>query len=323
MTSGVSFPVAGVRGRLTQNALLGPRAWFRVGGPADWLFVPEDQADLAYFLSHKPFDLPITVLGACSNVIIRDGGIAGVVVKLARGFSDITVDGTTLIAGAAALDVTVAEHAASAGLAGLEFLAGIPGSVGGAVRMNAGAYGSDIKTVLEWADIMTTDGKVTRLTRAELGFAYRHSALPRNSIVMRAALRGAEDDPSAIRERITQIKAAREASQPVRARTGGSTFRNPEAHKAWELIDKAGCRGLRIGDAQVSEKHCNFLLNLGDATSRDLEMLGDTVREKVLAQSGIDLHWEIMRIGRESFRQPQEKAPLVAPQNIEDEEQTS
>ncbi|GBR70619.1 UDP-N-acetylmuramate dehydrogenase [Gluconobacter kanchanaburiensis] len=300
MTDVSVFPVSGLRGRLTPNAPLGPRAWFRVGGPADWLFIPEDQEDLTVFLKEKPASMPVTVLGACSNVIIRDGGIAGTVIRLARGFADIEVQGTSLIVGAAALDVTVAEHAAAAGLTGLEFLAGIPGSIGGAVRMNAGAYGSDIDAVLEWADVLACNGELRRLSRSELGFAYRHSDLPPDSVVVRASLRGVADDVSSIRDRISGIKASREASQPVRARTGGSTFRNPDGHKAWKLIDDAGCRGLRIGDAQVSEKHCNFLLNLGQASSADLETLGDTVRDKVLAQSGIDLHWEIKRIGRRS-----------------------
>ncbi|WP_225197857.1 UDP-N-acetylmuramate dehydrogenase [Gluconobacter oxydans] len=300
MTGSSDFPVTGLRGRLTPNAPLGPRAWFRVGGPADRLFIPEDQDDLALFLREKPATMPVTVLGACSNVIIRDGGIAGTVIRLARGFADITVLGNSLIAGAAALDITVAEHAAAAGLAGLEFLAGIPGSVGGAVRMNAGAYGSDINAVLEWADILTAEGDLRRLSHDELGFAYRHSELPEGSVVIRASLRGTPDHADAIRSRIADIRASREASQPVRARTGGSTFRNPEGHKAWQLIDEAGCRGLQIGDAQVSEKHCNFLLNLGQASSADLETLGETVREKVLAQSGVDLHWEIKRIGRRS-----------------------
>ncbi|MFT9198838.1 UDP-N-acetylmuramate dehydrogenase, partial [Gluconobacter oxydans] len=229
-----------------------------------------------------------------------DGGIAGTVIRLARGFADISVQDNSLIVGAAALDITVAEHAAAAGLAGLEFLAGIPGSIGGAVRMNAGAYGSDINAVLEWADILTAEGELRRLSHDELGFAYRHSELPQGSVVIRASLRGTPDNADAIRSRIADIRASREASQPVRARTGGSTFRNPEGHKAWQLIDEAGCRGLQIGDAQVSEKHCNFLLNLGQASSADLETLGETVREKVLAQSSVDLHWEIKRIGRKS-----------------------
>ena len=297
MTSQV--PITGLRGRLTPNAPLGPRAWFRTGGPADWLFVPEDLDDLAHALREKPQDLPLTVLGACSNVIIRDGGIAGLVVRLARGFTEITVENDGIIAGAAALDITVAEHAAASGLAGLEFLAGIPGSIGGAIRMNAGAYGSDINAVLDWAEILTQDGVLKRLSCEELHFSYRHSELPADSIVVRVRLRATKATADAVRARIVEIRASREASQPVRARTGGSTFRNPEGHSAWALIDDAGCRGLKLGDAQVSEKHCNFLLNLGAARSRDLEQLGETVRQKVLAKAGIELHWEIRRIGRE------------------------
>lgn len=297
MTSQV--PITGLRGRLTPNAPLGPRAWFRTGGPADWLFVPEDLDDLAHALREKPQDLPLTVLGACSNVIIRDGGIAGLVVRLARGFTEITVENDGIIAGAAALDITVAEHAAASGLAGLEFLAGIPGSIGGAIRMNAGAYGSDINAVLDWAEILTQDGVLKRLSCEELHFSYRHSELPADSIVVRVRLRATKDTADAVRARIIEIRASREASQPVRARTGGSTFRNPEGHSAWALIDDAGCRGLKLGDAQVSEKHCNFLLNLGAARSRDLEQLGETVRQKVFAKAGIELHWEIRRIGRE------------------------
>lgn len=286
------------RGRLTFDAPLGPRAWFRTGGNAEALLVPADQDDLAAVLHALPGSVPVTVLGACSNVIIRDAGVAGLVIRLARGFSDITVDGDVLIAGAAALDMTVAEHAAAASLSGLEFLAGIPGSIGGAVVMNAGAYGSDIAATLEWAEIMTRDGTVQRLSMPELGFAYRHSEVPQDAIVLRAALRGTPGNSISIKAHIAEIKAAREAAQPVRARTGGSTFRNPEGHKAWALIDDAGCRGLTIGGAQVSEKHCNFLLNLGQATSNDLEQLGDEVRARVKATSGIDLHWEIKRLGK-------------------------
>ncbi|WP_367160179.1 UDP-N-acetylmuramate dehydrogenase [Kozakia baliensis] len=289
-----------VRGRLSFDAPLGPRAWFRTGGNAEALFVPDGLEDLAETLRALPQDVPVTVLGACSNVIIRDGGIDGLVIRLARGFAEIVTEADGITVGAAALDMTVAEHAAAAGLSGLEFLAGIPGSIGGAVKMNAGAYGSDIATVLDWAEIMTRGGEVRRLGASELGFAYRHSELPADAIVLRAHLHAVQGDASAIKAHIGEIKAAREASQPIRARTGGSTFRNPDGHKAWALIDEAGCRGLKIGDAQVSEKHCNFLLNLGHATSADLEKLGDEVRARVKAQSGIDLHWEIKRLGKQS-----------------------
>jgi len=245
-----------------------------------------------------PKSTPVTVLGACSNVIIRDGGIEGLVVRLAGGFADIVIEPDGLIAGAAALDMIVAEQAANAGLAGLEFLAGIPGSIGGAVVMNAGAYGSDINAVLDWAEMLLPDGTIARLSNEALAFTYRHAVLPEGAIVLRARLNARPGDAAAIRGHIAEIKAAREASQPVRARTGGSTFRNPEGHKAWQLIDEAGCRGLTRGGAQVSEKHCNFLLNLGEATSTDLEALGDEVRRRVQEHSGIALHWEIKRLGK-------------------------
>nr|WP_252349697.1 UDP-N-acetylmuramate dehydrogenase [Acidomonas methanolica] len=287
----------GTRGRLTHNAPLAPRAWFRSGGPAEALFTPEDADDLAAALRALPRGTPVTLLGACSNVIIRDGGIAGLVIRLARGFSGIDVEADGIVAGAAALDMTLAEHAAAAGLDGLSFLAGIPGSVGGAVVMNAGAYGSDTAAVLDWAEIMLPDGSIRRLDNAALGFSYRHSALPDGAIVLRARFRARKGDPDVIRTHIADIRAARDASQPTRSRTGGSTFANPDGHKAWELIDAAGCRGLRIGDAQVSEKHCNFLLNLGAATSAQLEDLGETVRARVKARSGVALRWEIKRLG--------------------------
>jgi len=288
--------LAGFRGRITPDAPLAPRTWFRSGGPADLLLIPNDLADLQTLL--RQFQGDITVLGACSNIIIRDGGLPGAVVRLTRDFASITVEPDGIIAGAAALDMVVAEHAADAGLAGLEFLAGIPGSIGGAIVMNAGAYGSDIATVLDWAEIVTREGQIERLSTQDLHFAYRHSELPRNAIVTRARLHAKPADKTIIKTHIAEIKASREASQPIRARTGGSTFRNPDGHKAWQLIDQAGCRGLIIGGAQISEKHCNFMINHDNASSTDLETLGDTVRARVLAQSGIDLHWEIKRLGR-------------------------
>ncbi|WP_323990693.1 MULTISPECIES: UDP-N-acetylmuramate dehydrogenase [Nguyenibacter] len=294
--------LSGLRGRLTPGAALGPRTWFRVGGPADLLFQPADTADLAQAMRLLPPDVPVTVLGACSNVILRDGGIAGLVIRLGGGFADIAIEPDGLVAGAACLDMVVAERAAEAGLAGLEFLAGIPGSIGGAVAMNAGAYGSDIATILDWADIVTRDGRTLRLSGAELGFAYRHSALPAGAAVARARLRGTPAPSAEIRRSIAAIRQSREESQPVRARTGGSTFRNPDPaltdRKAWQLIDAAGCRGLALGGAQVSEKHCNFMLNTGTATAAELETLGETVRSRVQAATGIALHWEIKRIGR-------------------------
>ena len=288
-----------LRGRVERNAPLGPATWFRVGGPADVLVRPADLDDLLLLLRDMPADMRLTVLGAASNLIIRDGGIAGVVLRLARGFGDVVVEADGgIIAGAAALDVTVAETAAAAGLAGLEFLVGIPGSIGGAVAMNAGAYGVEIKDVLDWAEIATPEG-LLRLDADALHFAYRHAQLPPRGVVVRARLRAIAGDKLAIAARLGDIRAARESTQPVRARTGGSTFKNPPGdRKAWELIDAAGCRGLAQRAAQVSDKHCNFLLNLGGASAADIEALGEDVRARVLAHSGIALEWEIRRIGR-------------------------
>ncbi|MDJ0387402.1 UDP-N-acetylmuramate dehydrogenase [Roseomonas sp. E05] len=285
-----------LRGRVQAEAPLAAFTWFRTGGPAEWLLRPADAEDLLVLLRDRPAEMPLTVIGAASNLLVRDGGVRGVVVKLARGFSEVMVEADGLVADAAALDATVAEHAAAAGLAGLEFLSGIPGSIGGAVAMNAGAYGTEVKDVLDWAEIATPSG-LLRLEAAALGFGYRRAALPEGGIVTRARFRAAPGDAAAIAARMREIRAAREATQPVRARTGGSTFKNPPGEKAWALIDAAGCRGLRIGEAQVSEKHCNFLINLGSATAADLEELGETVRARVAAQSGITLEWEIRRIG--------------------------
>jgi UDP-N-acetylmuramate dehydrogenase len=286
-----------IRGRAEAAAPLAPFTWFRVGGPAEWLARPADAEDLLTLLATLDPAMELTVLGAASNLIIRDGGVPGVVLRLpARGFGAVTVEADGVIAGAAALDATVAEHAAAAGLAGLEFLSGIPGSIGGAIAMNAGAYGREIVDVLDWAEIATPGGLV-RLDAQALALSYRHASLPPRGVVTRARLRAAPGDAAAIAARMAEIRNAREATQPVRARTGGSTFRNPEGHKAWALIDAAGCRGLMRGGAQVSEKHCNFLLNTGGATAADLEGLGEEVRARVLAHSGVDLHWEIKRIG--------------------------
>jgi UDP-N-acetylmuramate dehydrogenase len=285
------------RGRVTFDAPLGASTWFRVGGPAEYLLRPQDDDDLARFLAALSPELPVTVIGAASNLIIRDGGIPGVVIRLARGFGDVTIEADGLVAGAAALDVTIADHAAAAGLGGLEFLSGIPGSLGGAIAMNAGAYGGEIRDVLDWAEIVGRDGSINRLSAADLALSYRHATLPPGGIVLRVRLFAHPDEPAAIAARMAAIKANREASQPIRARTGGSTFRNPDGHKAWQLIDQAGCRGMVIGDAQVSEKHCNFLINRGAATAADLEALGDAVRARVLAETGIELRWEIRRLG--------------------------
>ncbi|HEX7391223.1 MAG TPA: UDP-N-acetylmuramate dehydrogenase [Acidiphilium sp.] len=286
-----------VRGRIGFDAPLGPTTWFRVGGAAEVLFRPADADDLAAFLRDLSPELPVTAIGAASNLIVRDGGVPGIVVKLARSFGEVAVEADGVIAGAAALDATIAEHAAAAGLAGLEFLSGIPGSLGGAVAMNAGAYGSEIRDVLDWAEIVGGDGTVARYSAADLDLSYRHAHLPHGGIVVRARLHARPGDPAAVAAKMAGIRTSREATQPVRARTGGSTFRNPEGHKAWQLIDQAGCRGMAVGGAQVSEKHCNFLINNGTATAADLESLGDAVRARVLAETGIALIWEIRRIG--------------------------
>jgi UDP-N-acetylmuramate dehydrogenase len=285
------------RGRIQADAPLAPFTWFRAGGSAEILLRPADADDLAGFLRELPHEVPVQVIGACSNLIVRDGGLPGVTIRLARGFSGIKPEAGAIVVGAAALDVTVAEHAAAAGLTGLEFLSGIPGSIGGAVAMNAGAYGGDMATVLDWAEIVTRTGEQRRLLGPELAFAYRHAALPAGAIVTRARLRAIEGCAALIAARMAEIKATREASQPVRTRTGGSTFRNPDGMKAWELIDNAGCRGLTRGDAMVSEKHCNFLINTGAATAADIEGLGEEVRRRVHAATGITLEWEIRRIG--------------------------
>jgi UDP-N-acetylmuramate dehydrogenase len=285
------------RGRVQANAPLAPFTWFRAGGAAEVLVRLADADDLSGFLRDLPNEVPVHVIGACSNLIVRDGGLPGVTIRLARGFSTITPEANGIVAGAAALDVTVAEHAAAAGLTGLEFLSGIPGSIGGAVAMNAGAYGGDLANVLDWAEIVTRTGERRRLLAAQLAFAYRHAALPAGAIVTRVHLRAMQGAPALIAGRMAEIRATREATQPVRARTGGSTFRNPDGMKAWELIDIAGCRGLVRGGAMVSEKHCNFLINTGTATAADIEGLGEEVRRRVMAATGITLEWEIRRIG--------------------------
>ncbi len=292
----VEHAIPSIRGRVQAGAILAPFTWFRVGGPAEWLVRPADAEDLVTLLRDLPAGMPLTVIGAASNLIIRDGGLPGVVVRLGGGFGGVSVEADGLVAGAAALDVTVAEHAAAAGLSGLEFLCGIPGSIGGAVAMNAGAYGAEVKDVLDWAEVATPRG-VQRLPAEAFAFAYRHAALPEGAVVIRARFRATPGDRQAIAARMQQIRVEREATQPVRARTGGSTFKNPPGHKAWELIDSAGCRGLVHGGAQVSEKHCNFLINTGQATAADLEALGEEVRARVQAKSGIALEWEIRRIG--------------------------
>jgi UDP-N-acetylmuramate dehydrogenase len=286
-----------VRGRYTENADLSKITWFRVGGPAEVSFRPADRDDLLAFLAAKPADVPVTVIGVGSNLLVRDGGVPGVVLRLGRDFARMRKEGEEIEAGAACLDLMVAKAAAEAGVGGLEFLCGVPGSVGGALRMNAGAYGRELKDVLVWAEAADPDGKPHRLSPEEMGHSYRRSAVPADWIFLGCRLRGHPDDPAAIRARMAEIQASREESQPIRTRTGGSTFKNPPGEKAWQLIDAAGCRGLTLGGAQVSEKHCNFLINTGTASASDLEALGEEVRRRVKAHSGIELEWEIKRIG--------------------------
>ena len=298
MSAGLIDWLAPVRGRLTANAPIGPLTWFRVGGPAEVLFRPADSADLAEFLAATPPEIPMTVIGVGSNLLVRDGGVNGVVIRLGRGFVEITSrENGEVTTGAGALDLNVALTAAEAGIAGLEFLSGIPGTVGGGFRTNAGAYGSEFKDVLVWAEAVDRSGTLHRATPAELGLSYRHSEVPSDWIFTGALFRGTPGERTKIATRLSEIQAAREASQPIRARTGGSTFANPPGHKAWELIDRAGCRGLSRGAAMVSEKHTNFLINTGGATAADLEGLGEEVRRRVYDHCGIMLEWEIRRIG--------------------------
>jgi UDP-N-acetylmuramate dehydrogenase len=290
-----------IRGRVQLDAPLAPFTWFRAGGRAEFLVRPADAADLATLLRGLPATTPVQVIGAASNLIVRDGGLPGVTIRLARGFSAITTEPDGVIAGAAALDLTVAETAAAAGLTGLEFLSGIPGSIGGAVAMNAGAYGGEMAHVLSWAECVTRDGERRRLSSTDLAFGYRHAKVPPGSVITRARLAAKPGAMPVIAAKMAEIRTAREASQPIRARTGGSTFRNPDGMpggtKAWELIDAAGCRGLSLGGAMVSEKHCNFLINTGSATAADIEALGEEVRRRVKAATGVTLEWEIRRIG--------------------------
>jgi UDP-N-acetylmuramate dehydrogenase len=286
-----------LRGRLLTNQSLADLTWFRVGGPAQVLFIPEDETDLTHFLENLPAEIPVSVIGLGSNLIVRDGGVPGIVVRLGRGFGHITIDGLDLSAGAAVPDVKVARAAQEAGIAGLSFLRGIPGSIGGALRMNAGAYGRETKDALIEARAVDREGRVHILSNAELGFSYRFSAAPGDYIFTQARFRGERGDRDAIAAEMDKITESREATQPIKSRTGGSTFKNPTGRKAWQLIEKAGCRGLRIGDAQISEMHCNFLLNLGNATAADLEALGEVVRRRVKDDSGVELEWEIKRVG--------------------------
>jgi UDP-N-acetylmuramate dehydrogenase len=295
----VSSAMPDLRGRLLANESLAPLTWFRVGGPAQLLFTPADADDLAYFLSKLPSEIPVAVIGVGSNLIVRDGGIAGVVIRLSpRGFGQVTTEGDAITAGTASLDKRVAEAAAAANIGGLEFYFGIPGSVGGALRMNAGANGGETKDVLIEAIGVGRDGTKQVFDNAGMQFVYRNSGVDPSIIFTSAKFRGPITDAALIRARMLDVQQHRETAQPIREKTGGSTFKNPPGHSAWKLVDAAGCRGLRVGGAQVSEMHCNFLINTGDATAHDIETLGETVRARVLAQSGIDLHWEIKRIGQ-------------------------
>lgn len=290
-----------LRGEAEAHASLADFIWFRAGGAAEWLVRPADLADLAAFLAALPPEVPVLPVGVGSNLIVRDGGVRGVVVRLPKSFAQVSIEpGNRVRAGAAAMGITVASAARDAGIAGLEFLRGIPGTVGGAVRMNAGAYGREVVDILVEAVIVRRDGTVETWPLERLDYSYRHSAVPAGAVVVEALFEGAPGDPAAIGAEMDRIAAEREASQPLRSRTGGSTFANPPGHKAWQLIDAAGCRGRRLGNAQVSEKHCNFLLNLGGATSAEIEALGEEVRRIVRERSGIELRWEIERVGEPS-----------------------
>jgi UDP-N-acetylmuramate dehydrogenase len=287
-----------LRGRLLPNQSLAELTWFRVGGPAQVLFMPEDEADLAYLLAHLPAETRAIVIGLGSNLIVRDGGVPGVVIRLGRGFSEIKVeDGERVRAGTAVPDVKVARSAQEAGIAGLAFLRGIPGAIGGALRMNGGAYGGETKDALIEARGVDRQGRVRVFSSGDMHYTYRHCGAPEDVIFTEALFQGRVGDPAAIAAEMDKITESREATQPIKSRTGGSTFKNPPGRKAWQLIDAAGCRGLKVGDAQVSEMHCNFLINLGSATASDIESLGETVRRRVKETSGVDLDWEIKRIG--------------------------
>ncbi|WP_034156708.1 UDP-N-acetylmuramate dehydrogenase [Sphingomonas sp. ERG5] len=294
----VCYALPPLRGTATHEGSLADFIWFRTGGPAEWLVRPQDVNDLAAFMAGLDDETPVLPVGVGSNLIVRDGGVPGVVVRLPKAMAKVSVEpGNRVRAGGAAMGISVASGARDAGIAGLEFLRGIPGTVGGAVRMNAGAYGRDTSDILIEATVVTREGSVEVWPAARLGYTYRHSDLPRGAVVVEALFEGVPGDSKMIGAEMDRIAAEREASQPLRSRTGGSTFKNPDGHKAWALIDAAGCRGLTRGDAQVSEKHCNFLLNLGSATSAEIEALGEEVRAKVKAQSGIELEWEIQRVG--------------------------
>lgn len=298
LTGDIAARLPGLRGRLKANADLSGITWFRVGGPAQLLFTPADEADLADFLKAIPGDLPVFTIGLGSNLLVRDGGVPGVVIRLGRGFGTTEIlDGHRVRTGTAVPDVKVARAAAEAGIAGLHFYRGIPGSIGGALRMNAGAHGTETKDVLESARAVDRKGNIHELSLADMGFTYRHSEVPPDFIFTSAIFKGTPGEPAEIQKMMEEVADYREQNQPIRERTGGSTFKNPPGHSSWKLVDAAGCRGLRVGGACVSEMHCNFLINDQGATGEDIERLGETVRARVKANSGIELQWEIIRLG--------------------------
>ncbi len=289
------------RGKLIPNEPLTDQTWFRVGGPAEVMFKPADADDLSFFLERCPADVPITVIGLASNLLVRDGGVPGVVIRLGPHFAQLKIDGGTITTGAAAIDLNVARAAQTSGIAGMEFLSGIPGTIGGGLRMNAGSYGREFKDIVQEAHVIDRNGARRTLYNSQLGFSYRHCGVPPDSIFVGAVLNGDTGEPAAIQEKMNEIQKKRTESQPIRDKTGGSTFANPEndAQKrhAWQLIEAAGCRGLKIGHAKVSDKHCNFLINTGNATAAEIENLGEEVRKRVRDKFGIELRWEIQRIG--------------------------
>lgn len=298
---GIASPVPtdNLRGKITADAPLAKLVWFKTGGNADWLYEPADADDLREFLRRLDGNLPVMALGLGSNMIVRDGGVPGVVIKLGKPFAKVEIGEDNLVScGGGAHGILVASAARDAGIAGMEFMRGIPGTVGGFVRMNGGAYGREVSDVLVDCDVVLPDGTFITLPAADLQYTYRHSALPDGAVVIAARFRGEPGDPAAIGAEMDRIAEARENSQPLRTKTGGSTFKNPPENKAWQLVDEAGCRGLMMGGAQVSEKHTNFLINTGDATSADIEGLGEEVRRRVYANSGVMLEWEIQRVGR-------------------------
>jgi UDP-N-acetylmuramate dehydrogenase len=297
ITADIAARMPDLRGALTGHAPLAPLSWFKTGGLAQALFEPENESDLAYFLSRLDPAIPVLVLGAGSNILLRDSGVKGVVIRLGKGLQGVEIDGLTLRAGAGVPDVKLASAAAKAGTAGLSFFRGIPGSVGGALRMNAGAYGAETKDVFVSCRGVNRRGEIIELSNADMGFTYRHCGVAQDMIFTQAVFAGRAGDPQTILAEMAEITKARSETQPVNTRTGGSTFKNPPGQKAWELIDKAGCRGVAVGDAQVSELHCNFLINRGTATAADLESLGELVRTRVLETSGVTLEWEILRVG--------------------------